>query len=263
MIIGERGVGKTLVAEKLAEITNLPVINFEELIFLPKNIFSQMPSFTNKQKEYCERMERLRKMFPDLRNANDFGYSKEIATKIKDKYGENGLEIYIKYFEMQIFNQFIESLTFPVIIDTNSNLPNYEDIKMENFLKKVCAENVNLYKKGFKNHRMLNTALIAQIFQKVGKIIYLYKNRVNVDSGNKSVKEKLKNYFNEPSEQSISEKIATKRIDANLLIINNKLDESQLNLMVAKILDKKECQKAVETPPTDTSRIEKISLILR
>jgi len=155
-------------------------------------------------------------------------------------------------------------LTFPVIIDTNSDLPKYEETGIKNFLSRMCAENVDLYKKGFKKHSMLNSSVIERTLQKVGKIIYLYKNRESSDEGHKVIKERLKCYFEKPQiEQDSYEIIATKSIDANLLIRNNRLDEGQLNLMVAKILDKKESQKTEETPPTDTNRIDKISLILR
>ena len=264
LLIGEKGVGKTLVARKLAETTALPVIIFDELIFLPKNIFSKIPSFTKEQKEYCKRMERLRKLFPDLNNANDLGYSNEIATKIKDRYGERGLEFYIKYFEIQIFNQFIENLKFPVIIDTNSNLPKYEETGWKNFLSKLCAENVDLYKKGFKKHNMINSSIIERTLQKVGKIIYLYKKELTKsDETHRLARKRLKSFFDEPDEQNSYKKIATKSIDTNLLIRNNNLDEGQLNLIVAKILDKKENQKIIETPPADTNRIDKISLILK
>ena len=246
ILLGARGVGKSTITKRLSVVLDMPIVHFDDLIYLPNDISTVPSDLDDSQLATYVRRMRSRSILPNLPNAYQLGYSEQCEKKIFDICGEQGVMFYKKYFESQIFSTMINNLERSVIIDTSSDgilnpIATYAPV-----IKKLQNTDINLYKKCFRHHYTIDDALLYNAISSLGRVVF-------VKNENPKISNKLD--INSLPYHSLISQV----VDSSLFCPYGIMDTAQVDMAVAQIIDgnnisaTRDGSRQSNTKPTHTS----------
>ena len=158
LITGAVGVGKTTVANKLGELTNMPVVPLDLLRHCPMTIAEIERNRKNKvfDDKTCDEHIRLRKMFPNVPNyetmlINDGAahFDGMVSTFLDGKFGKVAWHFYQKQFENMLLAAVMEQATEPCIFDLGGGMAVSLDYEYSKYAKEFKRLDAELFKKHF------------------------------------------------------------------------------------------------------------------
>ncbi|MCQ2556057.1 MAG: hypothetical protein MJ149_01865 [Clostridia bacterium] len=253
VLIGPIGAGKSFVADKLSQITGMPVVSLDILKTCPKTIteitqnkqvyiskrsalraerthctnFVKMMSLNNeiaecdKKIKRCNKQVEMREFLPNVRNYYEMFYSEAVASFIKDTYGEVAWSFYQKQFEIKLLSDVVKNLPYACILNIGGTIPICLEEEYKTFAKMFKEVDGKLYNMYF-GENQLGFEHIKKILEKFDNVIEFKLPKNYKETMERAGKSKFNTHALRSKQYS---QLATFSIDVNGLIYGDNYNE--------------------------------------
>ena len=249
VLIGPLGVGKSLVAKRLAKKTGMRIVSTDNFRFLPnfEEIKKLIIDPLNKDNEKIISRVRpigtpyevfkLRVEFQNVPNYYELGYKDEVNSSLAIPYER---EIYQTQFENALFDGIYKNINGPVILDTGCGSVIETDKRYLSYLKSH-DEFTEILKQNSPQVRYFSDSANKEIFQPFLNIVYLSYPQDDALLSKKAAEDEDRTYSNEISRghHKQHKAMATQTIDTSGLFENGGVCDSRLDEITNEILSQK------------------------
>ena len=184
VLIGFMGVGKSCASVPLSKKTgyrHFPIDAFVDMR-TEKEIERKLrnPRLKQEERGQLENDLRLKGDFPNIPNFKELGYSPAKEAFIKKVWGDTGVSIYRKQFEMKLMQEACKNIDGPVIFDLGAGFAVCDDEMYQQFMKKhpIFAK--------FVKHDLATFDTVQQTLGQFDKVVYLQLPENNKDWSGKA-----------------------------------------------------------------------------